>query len=329
MLPHSHRGVRGGQEESALLEDRGLQWEAAGALARWLHEREWAWFVTLTHANPMHPEQSHRRLERWLRWVEWHLRRPVRWAGVVDKQERGVLHRHGLLGHPPVAGSVMDCMAAMGAWERIGMGFARVTLYESSRGGACYVADHLGRGAELELGGTWESPTEGEGDRQAQAHLNNRSSIRPSRERTRRLTGEQREAHRQLQALAEGQRLRIVSDAEGWPMIRGKYGIIFGVGPDGPALAVYSNHPRLFNRLLAIPGVQRRQIGDREIQPLVEPQALHRVASLIKARKRRPAMAPGFKPTPTNTTGAPEPRSCPGTVRDMGKPINDDGGGVA
>jgi len=144
---------------------------------------------------------------------------------------------------------------------------------------------------------------------------------------------QQREAHRQLQKLAEAGRLRVVKGIDGWPTIPGKYGAIHWIG-EGPSLAVYSNHSRLFDRLLATPGVHRHQIGDGEIQPLVEPQALDQVAKLIKARRRRAALSTeearrrGFKSTVTDTTGAPEPRSCPDAVPDMGSSIQAPGGPV-
>jgi hypothetical protein len=48
----------------------------------------------------------------------------------------------------------------------------------------------------------------------------------------------------QLRQLAEPYRLRVQADAEGFPVIPGRYGQIEWF--DGQDLAVYSNHPRLF-----------------------------------------------------------------------------------
>jgi hypothetical protein len=52
-------------------------------------------------------------------------------------------------------------------------------------------------------------------------------------------------------------------------------------------LAVYTNHPRLFHKLWAIPGVTRHQTGDEEMRALFPPEAFEKVAAIIKARRKR------------------------------------------
>lgn len=111
------------------------------------------------------------------------------------------------------------------------------------------------------------------------------------------MTEEQRAAFTQLKALARPLRLRVVRDAEGFPVIPGRYGRIEwdcdGVNcwacplPDQFALAVYSDHPRLFEKLWAIPGVRRHQTGDTEMRAVFPAEALEQVAGVIKARRRR------------------------------------------
>ncbi len=66
-------------------------------------------------------------------------------------------------------------------------------------------------------------------------------------------TPEQANAFAQLQAVAGP--FRVVADAEGFPIIPGRYGQIEWTG--GPKLAVYSVRPRLFTKLWVIPGVTR------------------------------------------------------------------------
>ena len=58
------------------------------------------------------------------------------------------------------------------------------------------------------------------------------------------------------------------------------------------ALFVYTTHPRLVPRLLAIPGVRRYQIGDREarLRFPVKPASLRAVCEVIRVRLRRPPM---------------------------------------
>jgi hypothetical protein len=101
-----------------------------------------------------------------------------------------------------------------------------------------------------------------------------------------RTTAEQRRAAEMLAQLA-GRRLRVVVDAEGWPIIPGRLGQI----EQEHVLTVYTDRPRLFARLLAIPGVRSYQRGDTELRALVEPAALQAVARVIRARTKRQAGA--------------------------------------
>jgi hypothetical protein len=73
------------------------------------------------------------------------------------------------------------------------------------------------------------------------------------------MTTEQAEAFAQLRALAARGRLRVRPDAEGWPAIPGGLGQI-GYH-DGRDLAVFTNRPRLYAKLWAIPGARRHQTG--------------------------------------------------------------------
>jgi hypothetical protein len=67
-----------------------------------------------------------------------------------------------------------------------------------------------------------------------------------------------------FRALAGPRHLRITTDAEGFPVIPGRYGRIEWF--DRRQLAVYSDRPRLFLKLWAIPGVRRNQTGDQEMR---------------------------------------------------------------
>ena len=68
-------------------------------------------------------------------------------------------------------------------------------------------------------------------------------------------------------------------------MIPGRYGRL--EWHDGTALAVYTDRPRVFACLWAVPGVRRWQVGDREVRGLVPVEGLAEVAGLFQARKRR------------------------------------------
>ena len=134
----------------------------------------------------------------------------------------------------------------------------------------------------------------------------------------RRQVPEPQRAVQQLRALAEPYRLRVVADADGFPLIPGRYGRIEwycdGVNcsscslPGQFALAVHTDRPRLFEKLWAISGVRRHQIGDAEMRAVFSPKALEHVAKVIRARRRR-SLSPeearrrGFKPTHRATSG--------------------------
>ena len=90
-----------------------------------------------------------------------------------------------------------------------------------------------------------------------------------------------------LRQLAHPLRLRITRDAEGFPVIPGRYGQIEWF--DGRSLAMYSDRPRLFAKIWAIPGARRHQTGDDEMRAIFPPEALEQIAEVIRARRQRPA----------------------------------------
>jgi hypothetical protein len=111
----------------------------------------------------------------------------------------------------------------------------------------------------------------------------------------RRSTLEQQRAAMDLGSLAAPYRFRVIADAEGFPIIPGRYGRIewYCDGencwscplPRQPALAVHTERPRLFQQLWAIPGVIRHQTGDAEMRAVFAPDALTRVATVIRAKR--------------------------------------------
>jgi hypothetical protein len=80
-------------------------------------------------------------------------------------------------------------------------------------------------------------------------------------------------------------RFRVQADAEGFPIIPGRYGRIEWF--DGQDLTVYTDRPRLFGRLWAIPGVRRHQTGDVEMRAVFPLEALEQVAMVTHAKRRR------------------------------------------
>ena len=109
------------------------------------------------------------------------------------------------------------------------------------------------------------------------------------------LTAQQRAAQ-QLRALAKPYRFRVRADAEGFPIIPGRYGRIewYCDGakcsscalPGQFALAVYTDRSRLFPKIWSIPGVRRHQTGDREMRAVFPVEALEQVAGVIRAHRK-------------------------------------------
>jgi hypothetical protein len=99
-------------------------------------------------------------------------------------------------------------------------------------------------------------------------------------------------AHDQMRSLAAGGKYRVDRDTEGFPVIPGKLGRIEWHDPGGSELAVYTDRPRLFARLLAIRGVRRHQTGDQELRALFDAAVLQQVAQVIQGRRRRSQAAP-------------------------------------
>lgn len=95
-------------------------------------------------------------------------------------------------------------------------------------------------------------------------------------------TAEQQTAFASLRALTRPFRFRVVADVEGFPVIPGRVGQVEYY--DGVNLAIYTDRPRLFPKLWAIPGVRRWQTGDREMRALVPVEALEQVAGVNGGR---------------------------------------------
>ena len=133
-----------------------------------------------------------------------------------------------------------------------------------------------------------------------------------SAEPSRRQVSEQQRAVQQLRALAKPYRFRVQADAEGFPIIPGRYGQIEWF--DGRELAVYCDHPKLFRKLWAIPNVRRHQTGDMEMRAVFPPEALGPVAAVIQARQKRIQTSPQSLQNlrPRVTCQSQEPRSDDG-----------------
>ena len=101
------------------------------------------------------------------------------------------------------------------------------------------------------------------------------------------MTDEQAGAWKQLRGLATPLRLKVVEDAEGYPVVRGRVGDIEWFHAEGVFLAAYTAGSRhRLGTILSLPGVIRHQGGDTEARVLFAVAALPHVAEVLRARRR-------------------------------------------
>src|SRR5437660_4658784 len=104
-------------------------------------------------------------------------------------------------------------------------------------------------------------------------------------------TTEQRAAYDWLRAVVAPLRLRIVADAEGFPITPGRYGQVEWHAEG--VVAIYSQTVRMLAKLLAVPGIRCHQTGDRAFRLLLavenghENVSLAAIARLLRVRTRR------------------------------------------
>jgi len=103
-------------------------------------------------------------------------------------------------------------------------------------------------------------------------------------------TSEQRAAYAWFRSVVAPLRLRVVADAEGFPIAPGRYGQVEWHAEG--VVAIYSQTVRMLAKLLGIPGIRRHQTGDREFRLLLavekgrENPPLGAVARLLRVRTR-------------------------------------------
>lgn len=130
-------------------------------------------------------------------------------------------------------------------------------------------------------------------------------------------TNEQREFFEKLRGLVAAAgltRVRIVPDAEGFPIVPGRLGQVEWLGAawrtGDERLYVFTNRARMIAKLLAIPGVHKHQMGDSEARLWFgahDVACLREVCRTIRARARR-AGGPG---NPDALRRAREARTAP------------------
>jgi len=138
------------------------------------------WFVTLTFKDPVHKDVADRRFKRWIVQINNALyggnfvkkKKGVTWFKAMERQKRGVLHFHCLIGSPDMyrlkrknfrlawetncglntskfrvdSGRFDKILAAPNALDCISNGFARIYPYDPSKGADYYCSKYVTKG---------------------------------------------------------------------------------------------------------------------------------------------------------------------------------------
>jgi hypothetical protein len=158
------RGSAAGAEEP---QDLTTAWGAF--LGRWL----WDLFGNHTFRDDVHPEAAAKRfrlfisiLNRKLYGPRWHKHGTgIRWVAAMERQARGVVHFHSLLGGSPELVELMRSTwkpsdqyrgawvnEVNGLWDQLA-GFAKIEVIDSPDAVRGYVSKYVIKGGEIELGG--------------------------------------------------------------------------------------------------------------------------------------------------------------------------------
>ena len=124
----------------------------------------YTWYVTLTFAEPKHPESADKGFLRWIRHINESLygrrfrerEKGVTYFKCMEYQKRDVIHFHCLIGDPNLY--KLKRLDFMKAWERgchgtneVVNGYARIDKYNASRGAVNYCSKYVLKGGEIDV----------------------------------------------------------------------------------------------------------------------------------------------------------------------------------
>lgn len=126
--------------------------------------KPYQWYSTHTFKDDKHPEAADKAFYRWIRSVNQDLYgrryrekgRGVTWVKAIERQKRGVLHFHCLVGSPLLY--KLDKKHYMKLWEtdgnmgnKIVNGFARIYEFDPSRGAVGYLSKYVLKDGEIDV----------------------------------------------------------------------------------------------------------------------------------------------------------------------------------
>jgi len=126
--------------------------------------KPYQWYSTHTFKDDKHPEAADKAFFRWIRSVNQDLYgrryrekgRGVTWVKAIERQKRGVLHFHCLVGSSLLY--KLDRKHFMKLWEtdgnmgnKIVNGFARIYEFDTSRGAVSYLSKYVLKDGEIDV----------------------------------------------------------------------------------------------------------------------------------------------------------------------------------
>ena len=129
------------------------------AWAEFLSAYTFQWFATLTFETNVHPEAALKRwrfytnqLNRALYGRRWQKKEHggVYWILGIERQKRGVIHFHALMGAVNDLNEIASRLACMDYWNELA-GFARIEAIRSNEAALRYVTKYVVKGGDIEF----------------------------------------------------------------------------------------------------------------------------------------------------------------------------------
>lgn len=129
------------------------------AWAEFLAPIPFQWFATLTFETNVHPEAAFKRYRRFTnelnrslygrRW-EKQPNAGIHWIVATERQKRGVVHLHALMGDPNDLNRIARRLQWMDTWGEMA-GFARIEAIRSGDAALRYVTKYVIKGGDIDF----------------------------------------------------------------------------------------------------------------------------------------------------------------------------------
>jgi hypothetical protein len=155
-----HRGLQGPRVKVPAPLSAGIDKGALrDAWAEFLSPITFQWFATLTFETNVHPEAALKRYRRFTneinrslygrRW-EKHAQGGIHWIVALERQRRGVVHLHALMGDLNDLNQITRRLRWTDRWHEMA-GFARIEAIRSDDAALRYVTKYVVKDGEIEF----------------------------------------------------------------------------------------------------------------------------------------------------------------------------------